>query len=357
MKKITLTLSLFLVSVGLMNAQEVQLPAAYSSSSVLTMEQDMATPVETLTNQIDLNVTIPFTGTYGTPSTNATSALVYDNGPYFNQAGSPDLSILETTTLGMNSLGAGAQFGGGNSVADDVVLTDAYNITTIDVYSYQTGATAPSITAIYLQVYDGDPSGGGSVIWGDLTTDILDDAVSADAFRVSETDLTGRTREIQMVTANTSGLTLPAGTYWIEYSFEGSGTSGPWAPPIAILGEDTTGNALQNVSTGWVPLTDSGTLTPQGLPFQMYGTPALSVNDNVLAGFNFYPNPTSDMLNLSASKNIASVSLFNVLGQEVLAAYIDATTSNINLSDLSSGIYIMKVNIDGQVGTYKIMKK
>src|SRR5690606_2112197 len=33
-----------------------------------------------------------------------------------------------------------------------------------------------------------------------------------------------------------------------------------------------TGNAVQKVSTGWQPLLDSGTNTPQGLPFKLYGT-------------------------------------------------------------------------------------
>ena len=47
----------------------------------------------------------------------------------------------------------------------------------------------------------------------------------------------------------------------------------PWAPPIAILGQATTGNALQSLDGGvtYAALQDSGTLTDQGLPFVIYG--------------------------------------------------------------------------------------
>ncbi|HLW31505.1 MAG TPA: T9SS type A sorting domain-containing protein, partial [Aequorivita sp.] len=92
-------------------------------------------------------------------------------------------------------------------------------------------------------------------------------------------------------------------------------------------------------------------------PFQMYGTEGLSVNNNTIEGFDFYPNPTHDVLNISAKKNIESVSLYNLLGQEVMATKVGATSSEINLSNLSAGTYLMEVTLDGETGTYKIMKK
>lgn len=242
----------------------VALPAAYANASSFAIGE--GTPN---TRNYNPNISIPFTGTY---SANRTASIVYDNGSYFSVSGSPDVSLLEDTTLGMNSFGAGAQFTAGNSMSDDVVLTADYDITSIDVFAYQSFSTAPSITAVYLQVWDGDPSAGGSsVIWGDLTTNILDNATATNAFRQLESAPGNMDREIQRVTATTAGLSLLAGTYWIEYTFEGSGASGPWAPPVAILGQSTTGNALQNQSGTWVPLVDVGS---QGLPFVMYGDSA-----------------------------------------------------------------------------------
>lgn len=88
-----------------------------------------------------------------------------------------------------------------------------------------------------------------------------------------------------------------------------------------------------------------------------FGFDALGVQDNSLAGFNFYPNPTTGVLNLSATKNIESVTIFSLLGQKVLSTKIGATTSDINLSGLVSGTYVMEVTVEGKIGTYKITKK
>ena len=354
MKNTTLMLCAFIAFAGVMNAQQVQLPAAYYNNNA-TAVQEMAISTQESSSQLDLNVNIPFTGTYGSTS-NRVADLVYDNGPYFNVAGTPNLSVLESESLGMGTYGPSCAYTAGYSVADEVVLTQSYEISSIDVFAYQTNEIAPTISEIYLQVWDGDPSAGGTVIWGDLSSGIQDDAISAGANRVLETDQTATNRQINRVSANTAGLILEPGTYWIEWSLEGFGSSGPWAAPIVILGQATTGNGMQYNGSDWAPLLDGGTMTPYGLPFVMYGSPTTGVKDNVLAGFSFYPNPTNDILNLKANSNIESVSLFNVLGQKVMTVNVDATTSNISIGSLAKGNYIMQVTVDGQTGSFKVTR-
>jgi hypothetical protein len=80
------------------------------------------------------------------------------------------------------------------------------------------------------------------------------------------------------------------------------------------------------------------------------------VSDNALAGFVYYPNPTTDVLSLKSVNNIDSIAIFNLLGQRVLDATIGATTSEVNLSGLKTGAYVMKVTVEGQTGTYKVLK-
>lgn len=336
------------------NAERLVQPAqAYFNSSGISVGEEVIDKSMLERPQLDPNVRIPYTGTHGSPETD----LLYDNGPHINMPGNPNLSMLESTTLGMNTIGSNISADGGYSAADDFVLDEESSIDFIDVYVYQTGATGPTITGVYMRVWDADPSGSGSqVVWGDMITDLLYDVEEGDDYRVTETSQADRTRSIQTVTANLSGAILPAGTYWLEYALTGSNSSGPWVPPIAILGETTTGNAIQQTSTGWQPMVDSGTNTPQGLPFQIYGTEVLSVNDNALSSFSFYPNPTSDVLNISAGKNIDSVSIYNILGQEILTSNIGSTDSTVSLSSLSTGTYILRVTIEGQVGAYKIVK-
>ncbi|MCB0464688.1 MAG: T9SS type A sorting domain-containing protein, partial [Aequorivita sp.] len=84
--------------------------------------------------------------------------------------------------------------------------------------------------------------------------------------------------------------------------------------------------------------------------------PLLSVGENSLAGFSYYPNPTNGKLSLNSVSDIESVSMYNLLGQQVLSSKIGATTSDLDISGLTTGTYIMKVTVDGQTGTYKVLK-
>jgi hypothetical protein len=209
----------------------------------------------------------------GTAHRNSGSNLIFETGPYFNVPGNPDISLLENTTLGMNTLGGGIQIANNNRMADDIVLDDEYEITQIDFFAYQTGAptTPASINEINLQVWDGDPSDPAStVIWGDASTNVFGSAVWSNAYRESETS-PGTTRAIQRVTVNPVGLTLPAGTYWFDWSMAGTAASGPWQPPVVILGQATTGNAQQSLAGVWGPWLDTGTSTQLGAPVQVYG--------------------------------------------------------------------------------------
>jgi hypothetical protein len=71
----------------------------------------------------------------------------------------------------------------------------------------------------------------------------------------------------------TVATSLGPGTYWLDWQTGGTGASGPWAPPISILGQTTTGNALQYdpATTTWNPMIDTGSGTQQGLPFIVEG--------------------------------------------------------------------------------------
>jgi len=74
--------------------------------------------------------------------------------------------------------------------------------------------------------------------------------------------------------------------------------------------------------------------------------------------FTFYPNPVKDVLNIGYSKAIAKVAVFNILGQEVLVKTINADQSQVNLSNLSKGTYLVKVTAeDGAVKTIKVIKE
>ena len=73
--------------------------------------------------------------------------------------------------------------------------------------------------------------------------------------------------------------------------------------------------------------------------------------------FRSYPNPVKDMLNLSYNKTISNVSVFNLLGQEVMIRSINANQTQIDMSGLTAGTYLVKVTADNQVKTIKVIKE
>ena len=83
----------------------------------------------------------------------------------------------------------------------------------------------------------------------------------------------------------------------------------------------------------------------------------LGVGDNVIAGFSYYPNPAKNVLNLNSIELIESVEIYNILGQQVIGQTIDATDVRLDVSGLQTGTYIMKASVNGQIGTYKIIKE
>ena len=77
---------------------------------------------------------------------------------------------------------------------------------------------------------------------------------------------------------------------------------------------------------------------------------ALSVEDNALGLDVFiYPNPTDNYLFIEGKKNPVSISIYNLLGAEVIAT---SSTDKINVSELSKGVYIIRIS-DGVNQTNK----
>jgi len=87
-----------------------------------------------------------------------------------------------------------------------------------------------------------------------------------------------------------------------------------------------------------------------------YPDPSLGINDLDVFGFTAYPNPVINVLNLQANEEITSAVVYNLLGQEVYRANINALTTTIDMSRLSSGAYFVKVNVGAIEGVIKVLK-
>jgi hypothetical protein len=85
----------------------------------------------------------------------------------------------------------------------------------------------------------------------------------------------------------------------------------------------------------------------------------LSVSSLEIDGFALYPNPvTNNNLTITSnSAEVKNVSIFNVLGKNVLSRSVSGNKAEINTGSLSSGIYIIKVQEGLNTATSKLVIK
>jgi hypothetical protein len=185
----------------------------------------------------------------------------------------------------------------------------------------------------------------------------------------------------------TNGITLTAGTsYTISYNYGNNSTTYIENLKVAY-GDSPVDTAMTTVLADYPGIT-GGTTTSTALQGVVEFTP--SVSGDYYFGFNaysaadqyylfvddisivetlatpgfesnkftFYPNPVKDVLNIGYNKTITKVALYNILGQEVMAKNINADQSQITMSNLPKGTYLVKVTAeDGAVKTIKVIKE
>ncbi|WKL46949.1 T9SS type A sorting domain-containing protein [Flavobacterium pectinovorum] len=84
---------------------------------------------------------------------------------------------------------------------------------------------------------------------------------------------------------------------------------------------------------------------------------SLSTPDFTLPDFTYYPNPVQHTLSIHNTSNIDEVEIFSVSGKFILSNKVNSDHSEIDLSNVSSGVYFLKVKAEGQTKTIKIVKK
>ena len=139
--------------------------------------------------------------------------------------------------------------------------------------------------------------------------------------------------------------TIPTAT------ISGTDASAPAAINLFILRQDSTGetpfieiDALR-ISTTWADVTPKDATA--------------SIDNNKIEGFITYPNPVTSK-NFTVRTNSSEkkeITIFNVLGKKVLYTSFSGITSSIDVSTISSGLYILKVTEGNKTATSKLVIK
>ncbi|WP_313807536.1 T9SS type A sorting domain-containing protein [Flavobacterium sp.] len=180
----------------------------------------------------------------------------------------------------------------------------------------------------------------------------------------------------------TQGVNLVGGQeYKISYNYGNASATFPEKLKVAY-GSSNNAAGMTNILADYANInqaaiqTDEITFTPGSSGVYYFGFQAYSdadefylLVDNILVDVNLgsstfdstsfkaYPNPVRDVLNLSYSTEISSVEVFNMLGQKVMVKELNVAQGQVDMSNLTSGNYMVKVTAEGQTKTIKVVKQ
>ncbi|MFY7987780.1 MAG: fibronectin type III domain-containing protein [Flavobacterium sp.] len=149
----------------------------------------------------------------------------------------------------------------------------------------------------------------------------------------------------------------PSNGYIYSYStvndpFSANAITGTTTETFAVLNNLTPNTTYYfwvksicgNTQTDWV---SGGSFTTQSLTAETF----------LINNLKLYPNPVKDVLKLSFNKEIKTVSIYNLIGQEVQTKIINSNDGSVDTSNLAPGTYLVKIISDDLVKTAKIVKK
>ena len=191
------------------------------------------------------------------------------------------------------------------------------------------------------------------------------------------TDVNRGSSYSMIVNANTAGFFTTLTYVWIDWnqncSFDDAGeryipgfvtnsNNGP-TPEIFIPVplDAVLGNTIMRVSTKYISTDDPGTPAPcltsydgETEDYTINVEAQLGIDDLKISNFSIYPNPNKGQFNVvlnASTMESFKVSVFDVSGRNVYENEFENTTGlnqSINLQDVNSGIYLVKVSNGGK---------
>jgi hypothetical protein len=137
--------------------------------------------------------------------------------------------------------------------------------------------------------------------------------------------------------------------------------SGTCGSLTQVTGSCNTGAATAsltglNTTTRYYIRAFSTTTTTRG-SFDLAVTSTLASNSFDNGSFSYYPNPVKNILNLSYNQEISNVEVLNLLGQRINNFKVSSNQTQVDMSNLALGTYIVKVTSNGLVKSIKVTKE
>lgn len=142
------------------------------------------------------------------------------------------------------------------------------------------------------------------------------------------------------------------GVYWLEPKLTTPEPSTVWWAATAEGTDGATPMLSEDGGNTWMPLDGY-----EAIFFVAGDCNLLGVDDMSFVDINYYPNPVNNILTIESIDEVQSAEVYNLMGQKVLNANA-IQNGQIDMSNLNTGTYFVKATLEnGQVQTFKIVKK
>ena len=149
-----------------------------------------------------------------------------------------------------------------------------------------------------------------------------------------------------------------------DINTDGSGEAWDYLDGWAYRNDDTGPEGTTFTPTNWAysginvldgQSDNASASTP--FPIGTYSNATASTSNNTITGFNAYPNPVkgNSLTVTTSSTEAKTVNIFNVLGRKVFSQRFSSMTKTMNVSEIASGVYIMKVTEGNNIATKKLI--
>lgn len=130
----------------------------------------------------------------------------------------------------------------------------------------------------------------------------------------------------------------------------------------ASLGIDTQGVILSlplDISADGSTVVGSGRQGNATVGFVLKLAPTILGVEDIVAEMDltYYPNPVASLLTVKSSEVIENVTVFNISGQQIMQEQVNALSGTIDMSALSSGMYLAQIKGSTTSKTVKLIKE
>ncbi|MBR4582291.1 MAG: leucine-rich repeat protein [Bacteroidales bacterium] len=97
------------------------------------------------------------------------------------------------------------------------------------------------------------------------------------------------------------------------------------------------------------PLRDFNTDNPRTIvvstdvTYMAVFTDVVGIEDNGVPAISVFPNPTSDIINITSSETISEIEIVNVMGQVVRRMEVNCDNAVCDVEDLKAGVYVVRI--------------